>query len=63
MFVRKEKRIVHTEALDQDNFYEKKKRCGKSRSIIEYCRVFRTVNCAVCVTEKQGTNDYNLGPV
>jgi hypothetical protein len=55
--------IVHTEALDQGNIHKGKKSCGSSRSIIEYCRVFRIVNSAVCFTERQGANDYNLGPV
>jgi hypothetical protein len=63
MFVRKDKLIVHTETLDQGNIHKEKKRRGRSRCIIEYCRVFRIVNSPVCVTEKQGANDYNVEPV
>jgi hypothetical protein len=63
MVVRKEKRIVHTEALGQGNIHKEQRPCGRSRSTIEYCQVFRTVSSAVCVTEMQGANDYNLGTV
>jgi hypothetical protein len=60
--LRKEKRIVHTEALDQGNTQKEKKRCGKSRSIVEYCQVFRIANSLACVTEikEQTITTWNL---